>query len=263
MEKHKLQSLVKRVISALVMIPVVVGALFLGEPWSNFLFLLIGAFLAWEWASMVPSLKKEAYAVAYTLVATVSAFFEPGLVWALLVVTTFLIIFFVSRKENEKFLLRLGVLYISLGVASLSWLNMMFGFLGIMWFFLMVWSVDVGGYVFGTTIKGPKLAPRISPNKTWAGLIGGMLLSAAMSALYIWYFNALNLWTFFCPLAAAIALVAQIGDLVESAIKRHLGLKDSSNLIPGHGGVFDRVDGLIFAAPIFFVCWQVFYMLSE
>ena len=126
-----------------------------------------------------------------------------------------------------------------------------------LWFILMVWSVDIGGYAVGPIFKGPKLAPKISPNKTWSGLIGGVILAIAVSFIYMWFTG--NLFDLpmpmktqlkFAQLGAAVAFIAQIGDLVESAIKRHLNIKDSSSLIPGHGGVFDRIDGLIFVAPI-------------
>ena len=108
---------------------------------------------------------------------------------------------------------------------------------------------DIGGYVFGCSLKGPKLAPKISPNKTWAGLLGGIFLAVVISYGICWYFDAGAVVNAYITMAAALAVIAQIGDLIESAIKRHLGLKDSSNIIPGHGGIFDRVDGLIFAAP--------------
>ena len=130
----------------------------------------------------------------------------------------------------------------------------------------MVWAMDIGGFIIGCNLKGPKLAPKISPNKTWSGLIGGIVFAMVASYLYIWLLAELsvikvddNTQTFFVVLGGIIAAVSQIGDLIESAIKRKLGVKDSSSLIPGHGGVFDRVDGLIFAAP--FVYWLFAYGL--
>ena len=125
--------------------------------------------------------------------------------------------------------------------------------------------MDVGAYIVGTNLKGPKLAPSISPNKTWSGLIGGIVLAIAVSEFYFYFLEKagvvisnVNVEIFFALFSGLVAAVSQIGDLIESAIKRHLGLKDSSNLIPGHGGVFDRIDGLIFAAP--FVYFLLAYM---
>ena len=121
--------------------------------------------------------------------------------------------------------------------------------------------MDIGGFIVGCNLKGPKLAPKISPNKTWSGLIGGIVLAMAVSYLYIYLVvrDDKGMHMFFVVLGGLIAAISQIGDLIESAIKRKLGIKDSSSLIPGHGGVFDRIDGLIFAAPFFY--WLFAYGL--
>lgn len=112
---------------------------------------------------------------------------------------------------------------------------------------LAVWACDIGAYAAGRAIGGPKLAPRISPSKTWAGLAGGAVSSALVGAGF-WLAGANG------PAAAAIgvllALSAQAGDLLESALKRQCRVKDSGHLIPGHGGVLDRIDGLMVAAPV-------------
>ena len=114
----------------------------------------------------------------------------------------------------------------------------------------VVWGVDIGGYIVGSTVKGPKLAPKISPNKTWSGLLGGILLAVAVSyGVMVLFKVSPQVSAYYLIMAGIIAAIAQVGDLIESYIKRRLNLKDSSNLIPGHGGIFDRIDGLIFAAP--------------
>ena len=135
-----------------------------------------------------------------------------------------------------------------------------------LWFLFVVWAMDVGAYIIGSNLKGPKLAPKISPNKTWSGLIGGILFSVAVSAIYfgfLVYFRLISIDTkskiLFAVLAGIVAALSQVGDLIESAIKRHVNIKDSSSLIPGHGGIFDRIDGLIFVAP--FVYWLFGYGL--
>jgi phosphatidate cytidylyltransferase len=184
-------------------------------------------------------------------------------------------VFFKANDEKHRKLLTLGVPYISIGVGALYWMYYLFdafgsipgekgSFVMTLWFILMVWSVDIGGYIVGSTVKGPKLAPKISPNKTWSGLIGGTILAVAVSFIYMYTTKRIfelpmpiDEQLKFAQLGALIAIIAQIGDLAESAIKRHLGVKDSSNLIPGHGGVFDRIDGLIFAAPIVY-CFFTF-----
>ncbi|HEY1605151.1 MAG TPA: phosphatidate cytidylyltransferase [Allosphingosinicella sp.] len=110
------------------------------------------------------------------------------------------------------------------------------------WLMLVTWATDICAYFAGRRIGGPKLAPSISPNKTWAGLIGGMAGALIVGGLFAW---ACDLEMPFLYLGALMAILAQLGDLYESWVKRRCGVKDSSNLIPGHGGVLDRLDGLL------------------
>ncbi len=112
----------------------------------------------------------------------------------------------------------------------------------VLWVFAVTWATDILAYAAGRSIGGPKLAPRISPNKTWAGLIGGVAGAAAFGWLVAWYFA---LGTPFLWVGAAMGVVAQLGDLYESWEKRRAGVKDSGGLLPGHGGVLDRLDGLL------------------
>ena len=112
----------------------------------------------------------------------------------------------------------------------------------VLWAMLVTWSTDTFAYFAGRSIGGPKLAPRISPNKTWSGLIGGMAGAAVVGGIAAWAFELDPLFLF---AGAPMGLLAQLGDLYESKVKRRLGVKDSGSIIPGHGGVLDRVDGLL------------------
>jgi phosphatidate cytidylyltransferase len=157
----------------------------------------------------------------------------------------------------------IGVVYLSMPMLALVWLRAVpeVGLAMLLWLLLVVWATDIMAYVVGRQIGGRRLAPSISPGKTWAGLWGGMAgaaLVGALAALVIGPFRVLPA----IALAACLAGVAQLGDLTESALKRQAGVKDSGGLIPGHGGLFDRVDGLLFAAPALalvalVVDWQV------
>ena len=117
----------------------------------------------------------------------------------------------------------------------------------LLWVFIVTWATDIGAYFSGRAIGGPKLAPSISPNKTVAGLIGGMI-SAALAG-YAWVeltrMSALLFW-----LAPLFAIAAQAGDLFESGLKRRAGIKDSGTWLPGHGGALDRLDGLVVVATL-------------
>jgi phosphatidate cytidylyltransferase len=145
---------------------------------------------------------------------------------------------------SRRLTLGWGFLYIALPtfallVLSWAWFELVF------WLMLVTWATDIFAYFAGRSIGGPKLAPRISPNKTWAGLIGGMAGAAAVGALAAWLFGISAELPEFLWLGAPMGLLAQLGDLYESRVKRRLGVKDSGTLLPGHGGVLDRVDGLL------------------
>lgn len=144
-----------------------------------------------------------------------------------------------------------GVLYTALPVVALGWLRSdePLGYLATLFVILSVVVTDVAAYVSGRTIGGARLWPEVSPNKTWAGLIGGILTAAVAGALFS-FLSGTGGGAWLASLGLALGLVAQWGDLAESALKRHFGLKDSSDLIPGHGGVMDRMDGLVTASVV-------------
>lgn len=266
--KKKLGSLAKRILTAIVMLPVAIGALWGGYPYVDVLALLVGSLLAWEWSNMMPNRNVCVYMAAYIVSLAISLFVHDTLMIVSSMVLISFFVWFKAKGEEHRNLLTLGVPYISIGVGALLWIYRgilpypPFNFFITLWFFLMVWAMDIGGFIVGCNLKGPKLAPKISPNKTWSGLIGGIVLAMAVSYLYTYVFikEDSDMQMFFVVLGGIIAAVSQIGDLIESAIKRKLGIKDSSSLIPGHGGVFDRIDGLIFAAP--FVYWLFAYGLK-
>lgn len=136
-----------------------------------------------------------------------------------------------------------GVLYALLPATALLWLRMAPGGLWVvLWIFVVTWSTDIFAYFAGRTFGGPRLAPRYSPNKTWSGLIGGVVAATIMAG---WLVVEAGLPRILLPAAPLFALAAQGGDLFESAIKRRAGVKDAGGLLPGHGGVMDRLDGLV------------------
>ena len=136
-----------------------------------------------------------------------------------------------------------GVPYLGLGAAALLWLRAGHGSgrLAVLFVVLVVWASDIGAYAVGRLIGGPLLAPAVSPGKTWAGAAGGLLAAAAVGFAGLHPGSAL--------LAGGLGIAAQAGDLMESAMKRGFGVKDSGWLMPGHGGLLDRFDGLLTAAP--------------
>ena len=148
-------------------------------------------------------------------------------------------------------LLACGILYILLPCLILVWLrnNDKFGAIFIVWFFLVIWATDIGAYIFGKFIGGYKLAPAISPNKTWAGFFGGIVSAVISSFIFKIIFYPELMILFIVLACLTISIIGQIGDLFESWCKRKLGVKDTSNIIPGHGGILDRVDSILLSAP--------------
>ncbi len=141
-----------------------------------------------------------------------------------------------------------GVLYAGLPVVALIWLrdDPAYGLQAVLFILIAVVATDVAAFVVGRAIGGPKLAPAVSPNKTWSGFLGGISMAGLAAAGF-------GVWSGADPVMLGLAgtmlgMLAQIGDLTESALKRSFGVKDSGTLIPGHGGIMDRIDGLVFAA---------------
>jgi len=143
----------------------------------------------------------------------------------------------------------LGAVYVSFSIWALWQLRLdpEWGAMTLYWLFAVVWGADTGGYIFGMTLGGPKLAPAISPNKTWSGFVGGTTLGAIAGWGVVGLFRE-DVGYEVVVFSALLAVVSQVGDLFESWIKRRFGVKDSGAIIPGHGGLFDRVDGLVAVA---------------
>ncbi|WP_142847017.1 phosphatidate cytidylyltransferase [Telmatospirillum sp. J64-1] len=237
-----------RILSALVLAPLALAAIWFGSPWFTLLAALAGAIMGWEWARIVTDrFGKAGFALSVlAAAAAVLAQIEPAfafLVLALAVAGGY------SLGREQRDWLGLGAFYIILPVIALVWLrNLEGGLETVLWLMLLVWATDTGAYFAGRTIGGPRLAPRISPKKTWAGLIGGMLSAALVGAAVAAFWNLSVI--VLVAVSALLAVVAQLGDLGESGVKRHFGVKDSSAIIPGHGGVLDRVDGIMPVAVV-------------
>ncbi|QNT70681.1 phosphatidate cytidylyltransferase [Defluviicoccus vanus] len=239
----------RRIGSALVMGPPALACAYIGGlPFA----ILIGAILlilVWEWSRLcgaaLPAWGGLAL-LASLLIALVLAvqgnFAVAGVILAIGAVVALL-----SSAGNAW--LAAGAIYLGVPGLALLWLRQdpEWGRLAILWLLAVVWASDIGAYAAGSTLGGPRLAPRISPNKTWSGLCGGVGCAALVGAVVAALSGsgaALQL----AAVSAGIGFVAQMGDLAESWLKRRFGVKDVSGLIPGHGGMLDRVDGLLVAA---------------
>lgn len=119
--------------------------------------------------------------------------------------------------------------------------------------FLIVWTTDTGAYLIGRQIGKHKLAPHVSPNKTWEGSIGGTVLALIVCAVYLYFFPQKYGYVIMLLATIVFSIGGQLGDLIESALKRHYGVKDSGRILPGHGGIFDRFDSLLFVLPLMYL----------
>jgi len=244
-----------RVASAVVLVPAALAAAWFGG-WPYLVLIAIGvALLAIEWGGMSAPVAptRVAAAVAAAVLIAVFVGYRGDFLWAwgaiLLTAAGAAVIArgVAERPADAAF----GVLYIAPAALSLVWLRSTNqGAWWTMMLFAATWAADIGAFAVGSTLKGPKLWPRFSPNKTWSGFLGG--LAAAMGAgslmASIPAFQ-LNIWAA-ALIGVTVGLATMAGDLWESAIKRRFGVKDSGDLIPGHGGLLDRVDGLMFAVVV-------------
>ena len=223
-----------RVVSAVVMVAVAGIALWLGKLWWTGFVALVAVGVMWEWWGLIR-------AIAATSLGRLG-----WVIGGVLYVGLAAVILVKLRTDWDQPLL--GVLLVVGGVIA----------------------TDIGAYFVGRTFGGPKIAPKISPSKTWSGLIGGMIAAGLpVLAIVIWRWDATGsfddfphwFWVAFSfVVGATIAVIAQIGDFFESWMKRRAGVKDSGTLIPGHGGLLDRVDGLLavcFVPGIFWLAGQI------
>lgn len=250
--------LMLRVISAVLLGPPVLAAVWMGGIAFDLLIALIAVLSLREWVRLAePGKQRLPFSISLVAVAAVVATdLFSGAYGAVLVAigaTPALYLAARATRMQHRLLLAAGVPYIALSLVSLDWLRTENGEAGLTLFLfllLSIWATDIGAYAAGRTIGGPKLAPRISPKKTWAGLIGGMV-SAALAGFGVAFWAGAEKPWLALIIGAMLAVAGQAGDLFESHMKRRVDVKDSGRLIPGHGGILDRIDGLIFAAPLF------------
>ncbi len=265
-----LTNLQKRILSAAVLLPLVVVEVLLGHPYFDLLVALFAAIMAWEWARVCARRRNPAdpapaarlapaawlvpggASIATVVLAALATGFGYGgvTVWAIIAVGAVLSGLLALRHHRARAIwFPVGTIYVTLPALALLVIRAdpQYGEEMLFWTIAMVVAADTGGYIVGRAIGGPKLAPRISPNKTWSGLAGAVAGTALVGLSTGFMLNHTNVLTL-TVMSAGLGLVEQAGDLVESAFKRHFGVKDTSQIIPGHGGVLDRVDGLLAVA---------------
>jgi phosphatidate cytidylyltransferase len=240
-----------RILSGLLLALVAVGLAYAGPLSFALLVVAVGLLMCWEWGRIV---RGEGFDIAFVAhsVAVLAASIAAARGFAaigLIVVLIGAIIVLLMRFGRQGRLSGLGVLYVGLPAVALLWIRSdePHGFKAVMFVLLVVWATDTFAYLGGRIIGGSRLWPRVSPNKTWAGLICGITGATFMGVLFALPLAGASIWRLAAS-ALVLGLVSQAGDLAESALKRGFGVKDASSLIPGHGGFLDRVDGVVPAA---------------
>jgi phosphatidate cytidylyltransferase len=242
-----------RVSSALVLVPLAIGTAYLGD-WPFILVWSAAAMVVlWEWMSLVAGADRRfvlmtgaaSLALALALVAS-------GLFLAAIIVLAISMLAVASLAPAERRMwVAGGIPYAgAIGVAPIVLRSDdAYGFLAVIFLFAVVWSTDIASYFVGRAVGGPKLVPHVSPKKTWSGAGGGTLAAVAV-AVVLAKAAGLTGWFAIAMLAIVLSVCSQAGDVFESLLKRSFGVKDSSHLIPGHGGLMDRLDGFLTASVV-------------
>jgi len=244
-------NLMVRIVSAAVLAPAAIVVAWFGD-WPFALF-WGGAAIAvlWEWHNLVVGPRfpwmLSSSAVAMATAALLDWRHRPVVAILLIVLGAFAAAIFAPRER--RLWASAGVLYAGCMLLAPIMLRAdgEFGLAAILLLFAVVWSTDIFAYFFGRAIGGPKLAPAISPKKTWSGAIAGAAGAIAAAVAVAGYLGTFDKGTI-AVVALVLSIMAQLGDLLESWVKRRFGAKDASHLIPGHGGVMDRLDGFWAAA---------------
>ena len=242
-----------RVCSALVLAPLAIGAAYTGGwPFAIFWSLAaIGVF--WEWSSLVAGNERRLIVTVGGAALVASLVLAAGgrLMGAIIVIAMGTIGIAPLAPVQHRGWVAGGVPYAgAIGIAPIVLRSdSEDGFLAVVFLFAIVWATDVAAYFLGRLIGGPKLLPKVSPKKTWSGAISG-LAAAVLAGIAVAKMAGLSGLLSIALVAAILSFVAQAGDLFESQLKRKFGAKDSGHLIPGHGGLMDRLDGFVFAAAV-------------
>jgi phosphatidate cytidylyltransferase len=245
------RNLLTRIIAAAVLIPLAVAIAYAGGWLWTTLVTLAAIGLYVEWLMVVGGAADKRIVVSGVIALVVAGFcLAIGRLDAALVVLAIGLVAVGLMTAERRNWTAAGFLYAAVAeIASvLLRLDAAKGFVALVFVLVIVWVTDSGGYFAGRGIGGPKLWPRVSPKKTWAGAIGGFAASLAVAGV----FAALDLGKAgpLLMISGALSVVSQLGDLFESAVKRRFGVKDSSQIIPGHGGLLDRLDGFVAAVAV-------------
>ena len=245
-----------RFLSGAVMVGVGSAAVIAGDIWFQMLAVFVSAVIVWElWLMIEPQGNTRGMLLTVLVSSVMSGQLATEQQWGFL-------LFFVAPVVGVLLLRRERVTFFcfALGLQIAGWglvhFRVDYGFVWILWLILVVVVTDTAGYFAGRTIGGPKFWPKVSPKKTWAGTTAGWIAAGIVGLLFDLFFVQVS-WHII-PISMLLSLASQMGDIAESALKRRMGVNDSSHLIPGHGGLFDRFDALLGASLFMLVIYYIF-----
>ncbi|UXM94045.1 phosphatidate cytidylyltransferase [Bartonella sp. HY329] len=264
-----MSNLQTRIITALILALLTLVVTFLGGIWFSILSFLIGLAVLHEWQTISKAKQNNltfflGWIFYFSIFALVLFKFDIFIIFTAVILFSVVLAF--AFLKNAGWVAG-GFLYGTLPALALTLLrgDEQMGFGAIVFLFAIVWGTDIAAYFNGRALGGPKLAPKFSPNKTWSGAIGGAAIGVAGGVLVVLLLMKNSLVVSITPtdiwvplLALVLSIASQAGDIGESWVKRYFGVKDSSNLLPGHGGVMDRVDGLVAAAVLLYIIAAIF-----
>ena len=252
------QNFANRLFSSILMILIALPSIIIGGWLLQILLIVTVSVAAWEWANLSPSGVFKNQRLIFTIFMAVAAILMRPLgpaAPALISIFLCMEIFFPSPSVEKNLHNQIGFGYIFMAALSFTWIHDNFGALATLWLVFTMIATDVGAFLGGRALGGKKLAPKISPNKTISGALCALGASAVIGFLYSGISGKPIL--FFILLSILTSAMAQAGDLYESMLKRRVSAKDSGNIIPGHGGVLDRIDGFLMASPMAFLVLRI------
>jgi phosphatidate cytidylyltransferase len=244
------RNLLTRVVAALVLAPSAIAIAYAGGWFWLGLVTLAAIGLYVEWLTIVGARTPRVMAAGIVTLFGVAVWLGIGRIGATYVIVALGVIVAAVLSPHRRGWAAIGGCYAFAAlIASVAVrLDPVWGFTALMFVLLIVWVTDIGGYFAGRGLGGPKLWPQVSPKKTWAGAIGGFVASLFVAAGFAAF--GLGKTGPLVLLGAVLSVASQLGDLFESAVKRRFGVKDSSHIIPGHGGLLDRLDGFVAAVVL-------------
>lgn len=242
-----------RIASAVVMVGIGGIVFYEGGDFVTALLVVVGGLMSWEFRRLIlPDASNKDTGLWVMVAGTTGAVIAANLfgLFAAIVPVVLASVILWQIKHKRPVWIASGMLYLAMPLASLVVIRDVQGLGPVLWLIGVVIASDIGGYFAGRIIGGPKFWPSISPKKTWSGTAGGWALALVVGFVY-WAFGSTIGFGESLVFSVVLAMAAQAGDLFESWLKRKAGIKDSSNLIPGHGGLLDRFDGLLAATTVY------------